>query len=59
MHAHSAHSAACKKSGHVQKLVRRVFNTSTKLDWDEEVAPVLTDYMGRIYLAGYSEGYIH
>ena len=35
------HSAACKKSVHVQELLRRDFNTSTKLDWDEEVAPVL------------------
>ena len=57
MHAHSAHSAACKKSVHVQEILRRVFNTSTKLDWDEEVAPVLTEYMGRMYTAGYSEGY--
>jgi hypothetical protein len=57
MHAHSAHSAACKKSVHVQEILRRVFNTSTRLDWDEAVAPLLTDYMGRMYLAGYSEGY--
>ena len=24
----------------------------------EEVAPVITDYMSRIYLAGYGEGYM-
>ena len=57
MHADSAHSATCKKSVHVQEILRRVFNTSNRLDWDEEVAPVLTDYMGRMYLAGYGEGY--
>ena len=57
MHAHSAQSAACQKSVHVQKILRRVFNTSNRLEWDEEVAPVLTDYMGRMHLDGYSEGY--
>ena len=32
-------------------------NTSTMLDWNDEVAPVRTDYMGRMLTAGYSEGY--
>ena len=32
-------------------------NTSEKLDWNESVAPVLTDYMGRMYQAGYDESY--
>ena len=57
MHANSAQSASCKKSVHVQEVLRRVMNTSTRLDWNVEVAPVLTDYMGRILTAGYSEGY--
>ena len=57
LHANSAQSAACKKSVHVQEILRRVFNTSNRLAWGEAVAPVLTDYMGRMYLAGYGEGY--
>ena len=57
MHANSAQSASCKKSVHVQEVLRRVMNTSTRLDWNVEVAPVLTDYMGRMLTAGYSEGY--
>ena len=32
-------------------------NTSSRLDWNEEVAPMLTDYMGRMLTAGYTEGY--
>ena len=58
MHADSAQSASCKKSVHVQEVLRRVMNTSTRLDWNEEVAPVLTNYLGRMFAAGYSEGYI-
>ena len=57
MDASSAQSAACKKSVHVQELLRRILNTSTRLDWLAEVAPVLTEYMTRMYKAGYSEGY--
>ena len=57
LNAKSAQSMACKRSVHVQEVLRRVFNTSPRLAWDEEVAPVLTDYMGRMYLAGYAEGY--
>ena len=34
-----------------------MFNTSEKLDWNESVAPVLTDYMGRMYQAGYDKNY--
>ena len=57
MHAYSAQAASCKKSVHVQEVLRRIMNTSTRLDWTEEVAPVLSNYMGRMMLAGYSEGY--
>jgi hypothetical protein len=27
------------------------------LDWDSNTAPILTDYMGRMLIAGYYEGY--
>ena len=57
LHANSAQSASCKKSVHVQEVLRRIMNTSSRLNWNEEVAPVLTDYMGRMLTAGYSEGY--
>ena len=57
MHANSAQSASCKKSVHVQEVLRSIMNTSSRLNWNEEVAPVLTDYMGRMFTAGYSEGY--
>jgi hypothetical protein len=53
----SAQSAACKKSVHVRELVRRLLNTSRKLDWDSNTAPILTEYMGRMLIAGYNEGY--
>ena len=53
----SAQSAACKKSIHVRELVRRLLNTSRKLDWDSNTAPILTEYMGRMLIAGYNEGY--
>ena len=33
-----------------------MLNSSSRLDWQSQVAPVLTDYMGRMLLAGYSEG---
>ena len=41
----------------MQELLRRILNTSARLDWQTEVAPVLTEYMARMYKAGYSEGY--
>ena len=34
-----------------------MWNTSTELDWDQHVAPVCSDYCGRLYAAGYSEQY--
>ena len=49
MHAKSAQSATCV---HVQEVLRRIFNTSPRLDWNEEVVPVLNDYMGRMLTAG-------
>ena len=53
----SAQSRSCKKSVHVQELLRRILNTSDRLDWQESVAPVLTDYMTRMMAAGYSQDY--
>ena len=57
LHANSAHPSACKRSVHVQEIVRRLMNSSPTLDWKKEVAPVLTEYMQRMKDAGYSEGY--
>ena len=56
MNAKSAQSSSCKKSVHVQELLRRILNTSSRLDWTTTVAPVLTDYMQRMKTAGYNEG---
>ena len=55
--ATSAQAAVCKLSVHTQELVRRMVNTSDKLEWNENVAPVLTDYMGRMLQAGYDQSY--
>ena len=55
--ANSAQSSACKRSVHTQELVRRLMNTSTRLDWDLSMAPVLDDYMKRMQIAGYGEEY--
>ena len=58
MHAESAISASCKKSVHTQEVLRRLFNSSRRLDWKIEVAPVITEYMARMMLAGYPEKYL-
>ena len=55
--ARSAHSSGSKRSVHVSELVRRLSNTSVKLDWDTHTAPILSDYMSRMKQAGYSEDY--
>ena len=55
--AQSALSAKTKKSVHVQECVRRILNTSSRLNWQKAVAPILTDYMERMMLAGYGEDY--
>lgn len=57
LHAQSAHPSACKRSVHVQEIVRRLLNSAPTLDWDTEVAPVITDYMQRMKDAGYGERY--
>ena len=57
LNASSALSASFKQSVQTQELVRRMVNTSVKLNWDESVAPVFTDYMGRMFEAGYDQSY--
>ena len=37
--------------------MRRLLNSSTRLNWDEEIAPVCSQYMARMMQAGYSENY--
>ena len=53
----SAHSNSSKRSVHINELTRRMYNTSRDLSWDDYVAPVLSDYLGRMMAAGYSEKY--
>ena len=53
----SAHSANCKRSVHVSELIRRMTNTSRRLDWNKSVVPVLEDYLQRMKTAGYNERY--
>ena len=53
----SAQSSACKRSVHVNEVVRRILNTSRRLEWSDYVAPALTDYMVRMKGAGYNEIY--
>lgn len=57
LNAKSAHSAACKRGVHTQEVLRRLLNTSHRLDWKEETAPVITEYMRRMREAGYGEKY--
>ena len=57
LNAQSAQSSSCKRSVHVQEVLRRILNCSARLNWREQVAPFLTDYMTRMKAAGYAEGY--
>ena len=57
LHAQSAHSAPCKRSVHTQEIIRRLMNSSHRLNWKEETAPVITEYMRRMKVAEYSEKY--
>ena len=50
-------SAACKRGVHTQEVVRRLLNSSHRLDWTKETAPVVTEYMRRMKVAGYPEKY--
>ena len=55
--ARSAHPTSTKRAIHIAELVRRLLNTSRDLDWDQYVAPVLSEYMARMKAAGYNEDY--
>ena len=57
LHAQSAHPSACKRSVHVQEVLRRLLNSAPTLDWESEVAPVVSEYMQRMRDAGYGENY--
>ena len=48
MHSQSALSSRCKESVHVNELIRRILNTSSRLDWEEHTAPILKEYMVRM-----------
>jgi hypothetical protein len=57
MHADSAISPSCKRSVHTQEVLRRLFNSSRRLDWDTQVAPKISLYLSRMMEAGYPERY--
>ncbi len=57
LHSQSAHPSHCKKSVHVQEIIRRLLNCSSKLSWERETAPIVTEYMLRMKVAGYGERY--
>ena len=42
MHAESAISPSGKKSVHTQEVLRRLFNSSMRLDWGTEKAPKIS-----------------
>ena len=53
----SAHSTSGKRSVHVSEMLRRMLNTSRRLDWNVYAAPVLQNYLERMMAAGYNEKY--
>jgi hypothetical protein len=55
MHSQSAQSLQCKRSLHTQEILRRLLNCSSRLNWEGDVAPVVTEYMGRMAVAGYTK----
>ena len=57
LNAGSAHPGSCKKSVHIQEVLRRMFNCTRRIDWEKETAPCVTDYMQRMREAGYNEKY--
>ena len=57
MHSRSAQSISCKNSVHTQEILRRLMNSSPQLDWKNEVAPIISEYMRRMMEAGYPEKY--
>ena len=57
LHANSAPPITCRDSVHTQEILRRILNCSTELDWSKDIAPVLSDYIGRMMRSGYSQKY--
>ena len=57
LHANSAQPITCRDSVHTQEILRRILNCSTELDWSKDIAPVLSDYIGRMMRSGYSQKY--
>ena len=55
LHSQSAQSSSCKRSVHTLDVLRRMLNTSPKLEWKEYGAPFIKDYMARMRKAGYGE----
>ena len=57
IHDQSSLSARCKQSVHVNEITRRILNNSSRLDWKDQTAPILTDHMVRMKEGGYDEKY--
>ena len=57
LHADSAISPSCKRSVHTQEVLRRMFNSSRRLNWETEVAPKISLYLARMMEAGYPVRY--
>ena len=57
LHAKSAHTGTCKRSVHTQEVLRRLMNCSKQLDWEEEITPIINEYMYRMKIAEYKEAY--
>ena len=55
--AQSAQSESCKRSVHTREMIRRMLNTSNRLDWTTFAVPVLNEYMARMMAAGYKQTY--
>ena len=57
LHAESAEPMSRKRNVHTQEILRRMLNTSPRLDWQKQGAPFIDDYMVRMRQAGYGEGF--
>ena len=56
LHSDSALAWSTKRNVAVEECVRRLRNCSPNLPWDEKAA-FLSEYMGRLKQAGYSQSY--
>ena len=57
LNAGSAQSGMCKRNVYVREIIRRILNTSERLEWNAHVTPVPTDFTKRMELAGYNQTY--